>query len=732
MSRRVLVVAIVAVLVAVTATVVIAVHQSGGGTTAIRPVDVTSADIPITVAHGGTVRLTGATLIVPPGAVSVDGRLVARTDGPQVDTSLGLNGKPGAAKPAISSAGRSVSFELRGGTLIHPATLTLSVDPAAFAQAGDIAKRSGAAWLAFYDVTAQRWSPVHSQYDPSTGAVTAQVPHLSTWNPFTWDWSALTLSLRQSLSAFGSGRAPKTDCPKVEGVTVTMTNDKDPPLIGCVTGDAASGYLVSITNNRAYSMVLTAPADAVQEPRDYAGFEEYVKSRDSVTAALGGPYLASVGTVTYRLPANGTTFQFTGAISLKTAVLDLAVALYGAGFDIGTLGYGKCVLDNVAHSGAATLSEAPKLVVECIPLVGLGMDLLEDMVGLEEDVANVWSEYDKVLDTAMKVHGEVDVGRPVDWRNTSYAMTCGGLSHPFTVQLHDGKATVPGDSGAYTRYDVSVEAITKPGDLTGDNKPETAVLLACSPQPSNFFVEDVQVFKPDGGLLAELPHAESLTPSNSPLPPQYDGSQLSISGRQLVAGMKFYAPTDSHARGPSISRTLTWHWDGHQFVTTPVTVISCQPGAPNAVVIGGVCLVTPLSYDLIHMPSGEIIGELCSMTSCPRFSIYGGSAYDGVLAGESGRPFSKDSPEGWETDGGAQFCMDAGEVTNSQLATSDSRPFGNTTAEFRQWSITCSTGATQMARAWILPSHKLLVLQPAADPRSGRDIDWMVNGATIQ
>lgn len=321
---------------------------------------------------------------------------------------------------------------------------------------------------------------------------------------------------------------------------------------------------------------------------------------------------------------------------------------------------------------------------------------------------------------------------PVDWRNTSYTMNCGGLSHPFTVQLHDGKATVPGDSGAYTRYDVSVEAITKPGDLTADNKPETAVLLACSPEPSNFFVEDVQVFKPDGGLLAELPHAESLTPSNSPLPPQYDGSQLSISGRQLVAGMKFYAPTDSHASGPSISRTLTWHWDGHQFVTTPVTVISCQPGAPNAVVIGGVCLVTPLSYDLIHMPSGEIDGELCSMTSCPRFSIYGGSAYDGVLAGESGRPFSKDSPEGWETDGGAQFCMDAGEVTNSQLATSDSRPFGNTTAEFRQWSITCSTGATQMARAWILPSHKLLVLQPAADPRSGRDIDWMVNGATIQ
>jgi hypothetical protein len=463
-SRRVLVVAIVAVLVVVTATVVIAVHQSGGGTTAIRPVDVTSADIPITVAHGGTVRLTGATLIIPPGAVSVDGRLVARTDGPQVDTSLGLNGKPGAAKPTISSAGRSVSFELRGGTLIHPATLTLSVDPAAFAQAGDIAKRSGAAWLAFYDVTAQRWSPVHSQYDPSAGAVTAQVPHLSTWNPFTWDWSALTLSLRQSLSAFGSGRAPKTDCPEVKGVTVTMTNDKDPPLIGCVTGDATSGYLVSITNNRAYSMVLTAPADAVQEPRDYAGFEEYVKSRDSVTAALGGPYLASGGTVTYRLPANGTTFPFTGAISFKTTVLDLAAALSAAGFDIGTGGYGRCVLDNVAHSGAATLSEAPKLVVECIPVVGLGMELLQDFVNLEQTVTNVWSEYDKVLDTAMKVHGEVDAVRPIPTPAVPSSLTATALSATSVRLMWQDKSS--NESGFQIYVNNTSTPLVRPADTT--------------------------------------------------------------------------------------------------------------------------------------------------------------------------------------------------------------------------------------------------------------------------
>jgi hypothetical protein len=577
-SRRVLVVAIVAVLVVVTATVMITVHQSGGGKTAIRPVDVTSADIPITVAQGGTVRLTGATLIVPPGAVSVDGRLVARTDGPQVDTSLSLNGEPGAARPVISSAGRSVSFELRGATLIHPATLTLSVDPAAFAQAGDIAKRSGAAWLAFYDVTAQRWSPVHSQYSSSTGAVTAQVPHLSTWNPFTWDWSALTLSLRQSLSAFGSGRAPKTDCPEVKGVTVTMTNDKDPPLIGCATGDATSGYLVSITNNRAYSMVLTAPAGAVQEPRDYAGFEEYVKSRDSVTAALGGPYLASLGTVTYRLPANGTTFQFTGAISLKTAVLDLAVALSAAGFDIGTGGYGKCVLDNVAHSGAATLSEAPKLVVECLPGVGLGMELLSDMVDLAQIVGNVWSAYDKVLDTAMNVHGKVDVIRPIpvkplatslDLRNATYKSDCGGEAQTeLSVTLSNGvgKVAKPDSYSPGATYDFGLSrgtgAATAAGDLTGDTHPEVAALLSCweSDTSPNFSHWEIQVFTDGPTRLAVV----------VPVPDagfqRVDSEQVSIVDRKLVVGVGLYGPDDCMGCGPSVHRSYTWRWDGHQFV----------------------------------------------------------------------------------------------------------------------------------------------------------------------
>jgi hypothetical protein len=148
----------------------------------------TTADVPVTVAHGATVRLAGGTtLVIPPGAVSADGRLIAHADGSQVGTNLGLDGRPGAAKPVFASAGSAVTFELTGANLVRPAALTVQVDPAAFAQAGTAANRPDAAWLAFYDAAAHRWQHVDSRYDPAALSVTAQVPHLSTWNPFTWD-----------------------------------------------------------------------------------------------------------------------------------------------------------------------------------------------------------------------------------------------------------------------------------------------------------------------------------------------------------------------------------------------------------------------------------------------------------------------------------------------------------------------------------------------------------------
>ena len=143
--------------------------------------------------------------------------------------------------------------------------------------------------------------------------------------------------------------------------------------------------------------------------------------------------------------------------------------------------------------------------------------------------------------------------------------------------MRNGKGTATGDpQDSYQHYDVQVEVVQH-GDLTGNGKSDTAVLLYCTPQPSNFFLQDVQVFGPDNNLLAELPHVRTLTPAGSPLPPQYVPSEFSIRSGQLIAGMKFYAPTDSHAGGPSLHRTLTWKWNGSQFALLPPGISNILP-----------------------------------------------------------------------------------------------------------------------------------------------------------
>jgi hypothetical protein len=522
--------------------------------------------------------LAGATLNIPPGAVSANGSADIQTASSPIAANLGVDGTPETTKPVYASAGQPISFQLKGATLVHPVTLTFSVDQAVFAQAADAASNPEAVWLASYDAVAKRWTPVHSQYNPGTRTVTALVAHLSTWNAFTWDWAGMLVRFRQMLSAFGTGRAPTISCPKTEGTSVTMAGGNDPPLIGCVTGDAASGFKVEITSNRSYSMVLRAPPGAVQAPQDYAGFEQYVETRDLATKAIGGTYLSSVHTVTYTLPPAGAAFKFTGSASIKTEILDLAAIASEAFFDTFTLGYASCVLDSVAHSGAATLNEAPGLIAECFPGLNLVVDVVAMIQTFQNKIANILAGFDTALDAFRNIHGEVDVTRSLDWYNTSYISTCGGAApHPFTVTVQNGKSTASGGpQDPQQHYDMQIEAVQR-GDLTGGGKSDTAVLIYCAPQPSNFYLEDVQVFGPDGNLLAELPHVGTLTPSGSPLPPQYVPSELSIRGGQLIAGMKFYAPTDSHAGGPSLHGTLTWKWNGHQFVLQPPGISNILP-----------------------------------------------------------------------------------------------------------------------------------------------------------
>jgi hypothetical protein len=155
-----------------------------------------------------------------------------------------------------------------------------------------------------------------------------------------------------------------------------------------------------------------------------------------------------------------------------------------------------------------------------------------------------------------------------DWRNAIYRVTCDGLlMGTIRARLIKGSATVPVDvseSPSYDEVDLKLEA-TATGDVDGDGKPDTVVLLQCAPQPSNGWVEEVHVFRSDGSQLAVLPSPSSL-PQNSILAPLYVPSGLKVENGEIVAAMKAYGPGDSHASGPSVPFTVRWHWTGNAFV----------------------------------------------------------------------------------------------------------------------------------------------------------------------
>jgi len=160
---------------------------------------------------------------------------------------------------------------------------------------------------------------------------------------------------------------------------------------------------------------------------------------------------------------------------------------------------------------------------------------------------------------------------PRDWRDATYRMTCDGIiPSGFDAKLVHGAARVPAEvseTPAYVEFDVRLEG-TATGDLDGDGRPDTVVLLQCSPQPSNGFVQEVQAFRADGSELGALPSPRTL-PETTLLAPVYDADGLSVNDEDVVAAMKAYGPHDSHATGPSVPFTARWHWDGDSFVRVP-------------------------------------------------------------------------------------------------------------------------------------------------------------------
>ncbi|WP_228918589.1 cutinase family protein [Streptomyces sp. DH20] len=150
----------------------------------------------------------------------------------------------------------------------------------------------------------------------------------------------------------------------------------------------------------------------------------------------------------------------------------------------------------------------------------------------------------------------------VDWNNRTYGLTCDDIvSKAVPVTVRNGKGTARGSGiGDYDRWQVQTQRIARGtvpslGDVT-------AVLFSCSPQPSNFRLQELRVYRTtDGREVGRTP-----TFQVDELSPQYQPDTVRFSEGRLLADVKFYGPGDSHATGPSILRHVTWRWDGSRFV----------------------------------------------------------------------------------------------------------------------------------------------------------------------
>lgn len=188
---------------------------------------------------------------------------------------------------------------------------------------------------------------------------------------------------------------------------------------------------------------------------------------------------------------------------------------------------------------------------------------------------NLASNPDVLTDVEARVRMAIDaqIGPPpvstIDWRNHDYTMTCAGdASSPFVAHVRNGEDRTAGATGT-SHYEVALERVSLPGDLTGDGVPEVAVLLYCSSQPSNFYGLEMQVFTGGPRLLDRL-HGATLYPRDQVYDdrPFYDPGEITIADGLLRTGARFYAPGDPHAAGPTIHRIITWRWNGTRFVPT--------------------------------------------------------------------------------------------------------------------------------------------------------------------
>jgi pimeloyl-ACP methyl ester carboxylesterase len=223
---------------------------------------------------------------------------------------------------------------------------------------------------------------------------------------------------------------------------------------------------------------------------------------------------------------------------------------------------------------------------------------------------------------------------PVDWNNRQYGLTCDNtVQTPVNVVLHSGTATALGPGiGPHDQWDISIQQVTH-GVLPSLGE-VTAVLFSCSPQPSNFSVQELRIYHTAGG--SEIGRIPELPANGGFLPGIYRPGSVAITNGHVAADVMFYGPGDSHASGPSVPGHLSWTWNGQGFI------IDTTQGPPQA----GSCTVSELSRAV--SAANPTVPPGWNVT---KYACGGGYAVVQVYLPSAGYGYAvlKQEPSGWHS-----------------------------------------------------------------------------------
>lgn len=229
----------------------------------------------------------------------------------------------------------------------------------------------------------------------------------------------------------------------------------------------------------------------------------------------------------------------------------------------------------------------------------------------------------------MGATGPYITSRAVDWNNRTYSLTCDDIvDKPVKVAVHNGKGTARGSGVPGSHWEVEVQR-TAQGHVSGLGN-VTAVLFYCSPQPSNYFNQELRVYRTRDG--SEIGRTSSFDPPEDVYgPPEYKPESVAINKGRIVADLMFYEPGDSHGN-PSSLRHITWTWNGKRFVTHGAGTSSEDERVDlkrERITVNG---LGPLELGLSHTQAEDAIGASIPKVgdpACADLSVSGGP--DGML-----------------------------------------------------------------------------------------------------